>query len=70
MAADKPNKVKYLGNQADDSCNIGTIHIQIGENGEINAWGLDQNSEEIILERTGNHELAKQQQNMSYTLCG
>ena len=70
MAADKLNKKKYPENQAENNCNLGTIHIQIGKNGEINAWGLDQDSEEVILERTGNQEMAKQQQNMSYTLCG
>ncbi|MEA2107877.1 MAG: hypothetical protein U9P07_00440 [Pseudomonadota bacterium] len=70
MPADKTNKEKYSENRAEDNCNLDTIHIQIGENGEINAWGLNQNSEEAILERTGNKNLAEQQQNMSYTLCG
>ena len=70
MAVNKQGKKKSTGDQTDNHCAMGAIYIQIGGNGEINAWGLDQNSEEIILERTGNHELAKQQQNMSYTLCG
>ncbi|MCK4377742.1 MAG: hypothetical protein KAW01_00275 [Deltaproteobacteria bacterium] len=70
MAATEPTTKKSHDNPQGYSCGGETIHIQIGENGEINAWGLDQNSEEIILERTGNYELAKQQQNMSYTLCG
>jgi len=70
MAVNKQGKKKSTGDQTDHHCAMGAIHIQIGKNGEINAWGLDQNAEEIILERTGNHELAKQQKNMSYTLCG
>lgn len=53
-----------------DNCDLDTIHIQIGENGEINAWGLDQDAEENILERTGNQKLVESQQKMSYTLCG
>jgi len=70
MNANKPKKKNYPVKQADNSCTVGTIHIQIGKNGDINAWGLDQNSEETILERTGNQKMAELQQNMSYTLCG
>ena len=70
MAAHKQDKEKPVENTTDNHCEIGTIYIQIGKNGEVNAWGLDQGSEEVILERTGNHKLAKLQQNMAYTLCG
>ena len=70
MTANNQSKEKPTEDQKNNRCEMRKIYIQIGKNGKINAWGLDQNSEEIILERTGNHELAKQQQNMSYTLCG
>ena len=70
MVADKLSKEKSPEDQTDGRCKIGTIHIQIGENGEINAWGLNQNSEEVILERTGNQNMVKRQRKMSYTLCG
>ena len=46
------------------------IHIQIGEDGEICAWGLNQDQEEQLLSLTGNHDLAEQNPNMSFNLCG
>ncbi|MBN2332195.1 MAG: hypothetical protein JXO49_00715 [Deltaproteobacteria bacterium] len=52
------------------ACEVDTVHISIGTNGEINAWGLEQESEETILKRTGNQKLADRLLNMSYTLCG
>ena len=70
MTEEKPHQEKLPGEQTSDSCELDTIHIQIGENGEINAWGLEQDAEEVILERTGNQKLVKCQQKMSYTLCG
>ena len=70
MAARKQNKKNHSEKQTVDSRDLDTIHIQIGENGEINAWGLNQDSEEVILERTGNQNLAADQRKMSYTLCG
>ncbi len=47
-----------------------TVHLQIGPDGEISAWGLEKELEAMILERTGNEELYRQRQNMSYNLCG
>jgi len=70
MAANKQDKEISAENITDNHCEIGTIYIQIGKKGEVNAWGLDQDSEEVILERTGNRKLARLQQNMAYTLCG
>jgi len=70
MAADKQDQKKLADDKTENHCEVDTIFIQIGENGEINAWGLDQDSEEVILERTGNQNLALRQQKMSYNLCG
>ena len=46
------------------------IYIKISDDGEISAWGLDQEHEEQLLNRTGNHDLADQCQSMSFNLCG
>lgn len=70
MDVDKQDKKEAAENKSGNHCEMGAIFIQIGENGEINAWGLDQDSEEVILERTGNQNLAQRQQKMSYNLCG
>jgi len=70
MTANNQSKEKPTEDQKNNRCEMRKIYIQIGENGKINAWGLDQNSEEIILERTGNQNLVKRQQKMSYILCG
>ena len=56
--------------QTANHCDLDAVHIQIGAQGEINAWGLDQEAEEAILKRTGNKKLARRQQKMSYTFCG
>jgi len=61
---------KHAEDQTANRCDLDAVHIQIGAQGEINAWGLDQDAEEAILERTGNKKLAKRQQKMSYTYCG
>ena len=70
MANDAIKPANHPGTEAAGICDLETIHIHIGEQGEINAWGLDQESEEVILQRTGNRKLAERQQKMSYTLCG
>jgi len=46
------------------------IYIKICEDGEICAWGLDQEHEELLLSLTGNHDLADQYKAMSFNLCG
>lgn len=70
MVADKINQENLPESRTVDGCDLDTIHIQIGEQGEISAWGLDQNSEAAILELTGNKKLAEYQKKMSYTFCG
>lgn len=69
MAA-KNEPEKHAEDHVVNHCDLDTVHIQIGIQGEINAWGLDQEAEEAILERTGNKKLANHQQKMSYTYCG
>ena len=46
------------------------IHIRISDDGEICAWGLEQNHEELLLNLTGNQNLADQIKAMSFNLCG
>jgi len=44
--------------------------ITISADGEICAWGLDQQAESLILGLTGNRELIKANRTMAYELCG
>ncbi len=46
------------------------LHIKISADGEICAWGLNQNQEEQLLSLTGNHDLADTNKDMSFNLCG
>ena len=46
------------------------IYIKISDDGEICAWGLDQNNEKQLLNLTGNHDLADKCKAMSFNLCG
>jgi hypothetical protein len=46
------------------------IHIKISDDGEICAWGLDQEQENQLLNLTGNHDLADLCKTMSFNLCG
>ncbi len=70
MAVENAEQKKHPETQRINHCELDAVHIQIGKHGEINAWGLDQDAEEVILERTGNKKLAEQQRKMSYTFCG
>jgi hypothetical protein len=44
--------------------------ITISPEGEIAAWGLEQELENLILDLTGNRELIKADSKMAYDLCG
>ncbi len=46
------------------------IYIKISDDGEICAWGLDQEHEKQLLNLTGNRDLADQCKAMSFNLCG
>ena len=46
------------------------IHIRISAEGEICAWGLEQEDEKQLLDLTGNQDLSNKNKAMSFSLCG
>ena len=46
------------------------LHIKISADGEICAWGLNQDQEKQLLSLTGNRDLADKNRGMSFNLCG
>ncbi len=46
------------------------IHVRISDKGEICIWGLEQEQEKQLLMLTGNQDLSKLCESMSFTLCG